>query len=152
MKRQNKSPKGILASLLLVLAIGGCIIFLWPSGPVRLVEDFYEYESGAEFGKSWDLLSSEMKLRFPNRGDYVQNRAHVFMSHMEVETFQYDVGRSKKVKNWSLAKDGKVHKTAYMIPVTQVFDSRFGVFTIEQDCYVVKEKGEWRLLWDYRFE
>lgn len=61
MKRQNKSPKGILASMLLVLAVGGCIFFLWPSGPVRLVEDFYEYESGAEFGKSWDLLSSEMK-------------------------------------------------------------------------------------------
>lgn len=27
MKRQNKSPKGILASMLLVLAVGGCIIF-----------------------------------------------------------------------------------------------------------------------------
>ncbi|WJE46120.1 hypothetical protein QRD90_18055 [Peribacillus frigoritolerans] len=41
---------------------------------------------------------------------------------------------------------------AYEIPVTQVFNSRFGVFTLEQNCYVVKEKGEWRLLWDYQFE
>lgn len=23
---------------------------------------------------------------------------------------------------------------------------------MEQDCYVVKEKGEWRLLWDHQFE
>ena len=74
------------------------------------------------------------------------------LQHMDVDTFHYEVGHSKKVKNWSLEKGGKVHKRAFRIPVTQVFDSRFGVFTIEQDCYVVKEKGEWRLLWDYQFE
>ncbi|RRN69939.1 hypothetical protein EI200_15730 [Peribacillus simplex] len=152
MRRQNKIPLGTLAIILLALAAGAWIIFLWPSGSKSVVEDFYEYESGAEFGKSWDLLSSEMKLRFPNRAAYVQNRSHVFLQHMDVETFQYDVGRVKKVKNWSLDKDGRVHKTAFKIPVTQVFNSRFGVITLEQDCYVVKEKGEWRLLWDYQFE
>ncbi|MDW7613438.1 hypothetical protein SC499_01545 [Peribacillus simplex] len=152
MRRQNKIPLGALAIIFLALAAGAWIIFLWPSGSKSVVEDFYEYESEAEFGKSWDLLSSEMKLRFPNRADYVQNRSHVFLQHMDVETFQYDVGRVKKVKNWSLDKDGRVHKTAFKIPVTQVFNSRFGVFTLEQDCYVVKEKGEWRLLWNYQFE
>jgi hypothetical protein len=35
---------------------------------------------------------------------------------MDVETFQYDVGRPKKVKNWRLNKDGGQHKTAYEIP------------------------------------
>ncbi|MGE7182781.1 hypothetical protein ACQKKK_02020 [Peribacillus sp. NPDC006672] len=152
MRRQNKVQLGALAIILLALAAGVCIIFLWPSGSKSVVEDFYEYESEAEFGKSWDLLSSEMKLRFPNRADYVQNRSHVFLQHMDVETFQYDIGRIKKVKNWSLDKGGRVHKTAFKIPVTQVFNSRFGVFKLEQECYVVKEKGEWRLLWDYQFE
>ena len=93
MRRQNKVPLGTLAIILLALAAGAWIIFLWPSGSKSVVEDFYEYESEAEFGKSWDLLSSEMKLRFPNRADYVQNRSHVFLQHMDVETFQYDVGR-----------------------------------------------------------
>ncbi|MDP1417468.1 hypothetical protein Q8G35_03485 [Peribacillus simplex] len=152
MRRQSKIPIGVFTAILMVLAAGPCIIFLFPSGSKSVVEDFYEYESEAEFGKSWDLLSSEMKQRFPNQADYVQNRSHVFLRHMEVETFQYDVGRSKKVKNWSLDKVGRQHKTAYEIPVTQVFNSRFGVFTLEQNCYVVREKGEWRLLWDYRFE
>ncbi|MFJ7847265.1 hypothetical protein ACIQZM_07575 [Peribacillus sp. NPDC097206] len=152
MRRRNRKMAGMMALFSLIVAFGGCIIFLWPSGPERLVDDFYAYESEAEFGKSWDLLSAEMKLRFPVRADYVQNRAHVFLQHMDVETFQYEVGRSKKVKDWSIGKGGKVHKTAYRVPVTQVFESHFGVFTIEQDCYVVKEKGEWRLFWDYRFE
>lgn len=151
-RRISKIPIGVLTAILVVLAVGACIIFLFPSGSKSVVEDFYEYESKAEFGKSWELLSSEMKQRFPNRADYVQNRSHVFLQHMDVETFQYDVGRPKKVKNRRLNKDGRQHKTAYEIPVTQVFNSRFGVFTLEQNCYVVKEKGEWRLLWDYQFE
>ncbi|WP_434167442.1 hypothetical protein [Peribacillus frigoritolerans] len=48
-------------------------------------------ESEAEFGNSWDLLSSKIKLRFPNRADYVQNRSHVFLQHMNVKSFQYDL-------------------------------------------------------------
>ncbi|MGE7779461.1 hypothetical protein ACQKL0_05830 [Peribacillus sp. NPDC097264] len=152
MRRQNRRIAGMMVLFLIILAAIVCILFLWPSGPERLVDDFYAYESEAEFGKSWDLLSAEMKLRFPDRADYVQNRAHVFLQHMDVETFQYEVGRSKKVKDWSMGKGGKVHKKAYRVPVTQVFESQYGIFTIEQDCYVVKEKGEWRLFWDYRFE
>ncbi|WP_141992118.1 hypothetical protein [Bacillus sp. B4EP4a] len=152
MRRQSKIPIGVLTAILMVLVAGACIIFLFPSGSESVVEDFYEYESEAEFGKSWDLLSSEMKQRFPDRADYVQNRSHVFLQHMDVKSFQYDVGRSKKVKNWKLDKSGRLHKTAYEIPVTQVFNSRYGMFTLKQNCYVVKEKGEWRILWDYRFE
>ncbi|WP_342602376.1 hypothetical protein [Peribacillus sp. FSL E2-0159] len=101
MRRQGKIPIGVLTAILMVLAAGACIIFLFPSGSKSVVEDFYEYESEAEFGKSWELLSSEMKQRFPNRADYVQNRSHVFLQHIDVETFQYDVGRTKIVKNWS---------------------------------------------------
>ncbi|MEK5361858.1 hypothetical protein ACPOM7_02135 [Peribacillus castrilensis] len=55
-----------------------------------MVEDFYQYESEAEFGKYWELISSEIKQRFPNRADYVQYREHVFLQHMAVQMFQYD--------------------------------------------------------------
>jgi hypothetical protein len=53
-----------------------------------VVEDFYQYESEAEFGKSWELISSEIKQRFPNRADYVQYREHVFLQHKAVQMFQ----------------------------------------------------------------
>ncbi|MED4692231.1 hypothetical protein [Peribacillus frigoritolerans] len=53
-----------------------------------MVEDFYQYESEAEFGKSWELISSEIKQRFPNRADYVQYREHVFLQHKAVQMFQ----------------------------------------------------------------
>jgi hypothetical protein len=86
-RRHSKIPIGVLTAILVVLAIGACIIFLFPSGSKSVVEDFYEYESEAEFGKSWELLSVEMKQRFPNRADYVQYREHVFLQHMAVETF-----------------------------------------------------------------
>ncbi|MEY9868457.1 hypothetical protein ABIE66_003836 [Peribacillus sp. B2I2] len=132
MRRQSKIPIGVLAAILMVLVAEACIIFLFPSGSKSVVEDFYEYESEAEFGKFWELLSSEMKQWFPNRADYVQNRSRVFLQHMEVQTFQYDVGQFKKVKNWRLDKDGRQHKTAYEIPVTQVFNSRFGMFTCRE--------------------
>ncbi|MDP9739993.1 UNVERIFIED_ORG: hypothetical protein QFZ59_001823 [Bacillus sp. B2I3] len=62
-----------------------------------------------------ERLKSVSKLPI-NPADYVQNRSHVFLQHMDVETFQYDVGRPKKVKNWRLNKDGRQHKTAYEIP------------------------------------
>ncbi|MBX9954113.1 hypothetical protein H7T43_04195 [Peribacillus simplex] len=74
----------------MVLTVGACNIFLFPIGSKSVVEDFYEYESEVEFGKSWELLSSEMKQWFPNPADYVQYREHVFLQHKAVQMFQYD--------------------------------------------------------------
>jgi hypothetical protein len=68
-----------------VLAAGVCIILFFRS--VQKASD----ESEAEFGKSWDLLSFKIKLRFLNRAIYVQNRSHVFLQHMNVKSFQYDL-------------------------------------------------------------
>ncbi|MDM5359849.1 hypothetical protein QUF78_18520 [Peribacillus sp. ACCC06369] len=74
------------------------------------------------------MLSFEVKFRFSEPADLKS----VQRQHMEVQTFQYDVGQFKKVKNWRLDKDGRQHKTAYEIPVTQVFNSRFGMFTCRE--------------------
>ncbi|MGE7592948.1 hypothetical protein ACQKMY_07055 [Peribacillus frigoritolerans] len=59
MRRLSKIPIEVLTAILVVLAVGACITFLFPSGSKSVVEDFFEYESEAEFGKSWELLSSE---------------------------------------------------------------------------------------------
>lgn len=56
--------------------------------------------------KSRELLSFEVKLRFSEPAD----AKSVQRQHMEVQTFQYDVGQFKKVKNWRLDKDGRQHK------------------------------------------
>ncbi|GAB6256304.1 hypothetical protein [Peribacillus sp. N1] len=74
-----------MTAILGVLAAGVSIILFFQA--VQKASD----ESEAEFGKSWDLLSSKIKLRFPNRADYVQNRSHVFLQHMNVKSFQYDL-------------------------------------------------------------
>ena len=50
-----------------------------------------------------------------------------------------------------MAKDSKVFAEVYEVPLTLYFDSKYGQFQLEQNCYVVKEEGEWYMLWDYNF-
>ncbi|WP_199880592.1 hypothetical protein [Bacillus massiliglaciei] len=151
MRRHRKPLPVILAALAVILVSGFWLLRMPGGGPEKTVREFYEYESNADFSSSYELLHEEMKERFPERAGYVQNKSHVFLQHMEVETFSFKVGNAEKVKNWKMDAEHKAHKTAYEVPVTLEFESRFGIFTIEQNCYAVKEKGEWKLLWDYHF-
>lgn len=139
----------IVVAVALILLVRG--FFLLKNDPEELVEEFYTYEAEGEFGKSWELFHSEMKEKFPKRGDYIQNRAHVFMQHMEVETFTFEIGDSKKHKKWKVSRESAKLKEVYEVPVTQTFDSRFGKFVLEQSCFVAKEQGEWKILWDYNY-
>jgi hypothetical protein len=141
----------------IVIAIAIAIILLlkvfslFKSEPERVVKEFYSYEAEGEFGKSWGLFHSGMKKKFPKRGDYIQNREHVFMQHMEVDTFTFEVGNAKKRKQWKMRSEAGSLYDVYEVPVTQSFDSRFGKFELKQSCFVTKEKGEWKVLWDYNF-
>lgn len=151
MRRRRIHPLAAAAGIMLL----GFLIWLVSSsdsGAEEAVDSFYQYESQADFGMSWDLLHSEMKARFPVRADYVQNKSHVFLQHMDVETFSYQVGSAEKHREWRMEDGGKVHKAVYEVPVTLSFDSRFGRLEMEQSCFAVKEKGEWKLLWDYEFD
>ncbi|WP_269103771.1 hypothetical protein [Paenibacillus sp. EPM92] len=38
---------------------------------------------------------------------------------------------------------------AYQIPVKQHFRSSFGDFSVHQDVFVIRENGDWKLLWSF---
>jgi hypothetical protein len=48
----------------------------------------------------------------------------------------------KNVKNWILDKVGGQHKTAYEIPVTQVFNSRIVVFILNKIAMFSQKKAK----------
>lgn len=113
------------------------------------VIDFYDYESAANYGKSWELLHTEIQAKFP-RGAYVQDRAHVFNGHFGADTFSYEVGDSAELSNWRIEKEGESFGTVYEFEVRLNYHGKYGHFLFVQYVYVVREDGEWRLLWDYK--
>ncbi|RUQ32863.1 hypothetical protein ELQ35_00825 [Peribacillus cavernae] len=141
----------VLIIIAIIIFFSVKMFFLLKNEPEDLVKEFYSYEAEGDFGQSWELLHSDMKEKFPNKNAYIQNRSHVFMQHMEVETFKFEIGDSKKRKEWKARKGSTSLKEVYEIPVTQTFDSRFGKFTLQQNCFVTIEKDEWKLLWDYNY-
>ncbi|MBA9025552.1 hypothetical protein [Peribacillus huizhouensis] len=149
-KRRNKKLFLPLVITVIIIGIVLLVILNIPSGPEKVVRDFYTYEAEGSFDQSWTLFHPDMKIRFP-KATYIQTRSHVFMQHMNVETFSFEIGKGKKKKGWRMNKDGEVFAEAYEVPVDVTFHSQFGIFTMQQNCYVVKEKGEWLILWDYRF-
>ena len=87
-----------------------------------------------------------MKKKFPNQADYVQNRAHVFLQHMEVTTFTYEVGKASKKKNWQMNDGSQKFKEVYEVPVTLTFESRFGLFKLQQKNYHIQNISLYFLL------
>ncbi|WP_404433581.1 hypothetical protein [Sutcliffiella horikoshii] len=115
----------------------------------KVVNDFYEYEKNANYGKSWELLHTEMQVRF-DRGAYVQDRAHVFNGHFGADTFTFEVSKSNKISNWKMEKDGDPFDTAYEFEVRQDYRGKYGHFVFVQYVYVVQEGGMGRIVWDYK--
>ncbi|OIK10221.1 hypothetical protein BIV60_21955 [Bacillus sp. MUM 116] len=113
-----------------------------------VVEEFYGYEQDDDFASSWGLFHSSMKKKF-DKSNYIQVRAHVFMNDFGVETFTYKVGNPEKLGKWEMSQSGPSFQHVFKVPVVQSFKGKFGNFDIEQNVYVVKEKGEWRIVWDY---
>ena len=95
-KKRNRGLL-LLAFVVLVIAIG-VILFVMlklPSGPEKVVRNFYTYEAEGSFDQSWSLFHPDMKNRFP-KAKYIETRSHVFMQHMNVETFSFEIGKAKK--------------------------------------------------------
>ncbi|MCM3567356.1 hypothetical protein [Neobacillus mesonae] len=113
------------------------------------VNQFYLYEQEGDFSKSWELFHPAMKKKF-NKGNYIQDRAHVFMNHFGVETFTYSLGEPEKLDSWKMSKTGPDLKNVYKVPVTQIYKGKYGHFDLQQDVFAVEEKGEWKILWDYK--
>ena len=90
-----------------------------------------------------------MKEKFAE-GPYVQDRAHVFVTHFGVKTLTYTLSKPKKVKNWKMSKESPSFKTAYILTVIQTYKSKYGNFDIHQNVILVKENGGWEIMWDYK--
>ncbi|MGD6968604.1 hypothetical protein ACQCVP_19470 [Rossellomorea vietnamensis] len=155
MRRRN-SPIPLVVFVLILLFIVILLIRSCTGGssppdtPETVIEQFYEAEQEADFGQAWDLFHSEMKKRF-KKSAYIQTKNHVFLGHMEVETFEVEIGKMEKLKEWKMNKDGPVFKDVTSAEITMTYDSQFGVLEIKQMCYAVLEKGEWKVLWDYDY-
>lgn len=115
---------------------------------VAVVEEFYLYEQEGEFASSWNLFHSTMKVRF-GKGHYIQDRAHVFMNHFGVETFDFRLSEPDKIDHWKMSKAGPAMKNVYKILVTQTYKGKYGNFDLKQEVFAVQEKDEWTILWDY---
>jgi hypothetical protein len=68
---------------------------------------------------------------------------------LRVTTFDFTVSNAEKIKNWKMTKDGPKFKEVYKVKVEQTFLSKFGTFTIQQDVYVMKEKDQWKIAWEF---
>ncbi|MFC3884653.1 hypothetical protein ACFOU2_14590 [Bacillus songklensis] len=154
MRKRRLLPRNIILLILAILVIGSLfwtlLSFLSPGHQAKkTVEEFYTYEQEGEFGDSWELLHSQMKVKFP-KGPYVQDRAHVFMGHFGAETFSYTIDKPEKIERWKMEEGVSPLKVVYKMTVTQSYKGKYGAFDFRQYVFVTKEKGEWKILWDYK--
>jgi hypothetical protein len=132
-----------------LLGIVGYFIFTSKPDPTSIVRQFYAYEQKGDFGSAWELFHSTMKERFAKKS-YVTERSHIYMSHFGVTTFDFTLSdEAEKRSSWKMSEDGPEFKEAYQVTVQQTFHSKFGTFTIQQEVYVVKEKGQWKIVWKF---
>jgi hypothetical protein len=150
--RRNRIPlKGVILAVLLAAAIillVQCAFVSSEQEAVGVVDEFYRFEQEGDFSNSWELFHSAMKQKF-TKGNYIQDRAHVFMNHFGVETFSYTLGEVEKLDKWKMSKTSPALKAVYKVLITQTYKGKYGNFDLKQEVFVVKEKDEWKILWDY---
>lgn len=134
--------------------VGLVILFLWRIVPLffnpsaaEVVEEFYTYEQEGDFGSSWKLFHPIMQERFTKNG-YVTERSHIYMSHYGVTTFSFEIIEHEKINTWKT--ENKTFQDVQRIEVKQKFKSKFGIFSVTQNVFAVKEKDDWRLLWEFK--
>ncbi|MGX1191881.1 hypothetical protein [Metabacillus sp. SLBN-84] len=149
MRRRRQWP---VIPLLLVCAAGlliyGAFHLFSPSSPKEAVQKFYMMEQNGNFGDAWELFHPLMKDRF-TKNAYVTERAHIYMSHYGVSTFTFEIEKQKKVRRWRMEKGAPVFNEARLVQVRQTFKSKFGTFDVRQNVYAVKEKGDWKIVWEF---
>ncbi|WP_186577065.1 hypothetical protein [Aquibacillus kalidii] len=138
--------------LILVIIIG-CSLFISiqfsPKHQAKeTVELFYNYEQDGDFSDSWALFHSQMKNKF-NKGAYIQDRAHVFMNHFGVETFDYELGDVEELSEWNMSNETEPLNDVYRVSVIQYYKSKYGNLQLSQEIFVTKEEDVWKVLWDY---
>lgn len=141
-------------AVILIVLIGGVAVFLFfhksnEKQAAETAEAFYAYEQDGNFSDSWELFHPVMKEKF-DKIDYLQDRAHVFMDHFGVTTFTFSVGEATEMEDWAFENNADTIDTVYQVPVTQVFEGKYGNFTLTQNMFVTDVEGEWKVLWNYK--
>jgi hypothetical protein len=154
MSRKSAPFKVLLMGIVLLVGIVTVLMLIkatWSSPDkeaIAVVSEFYQFEQEGEFSSSWNLFHSTMKEKF-SKGHYIQDRAHVFMNHFGVETFDFTISEPENVDQWKMSKNGHVIKNVYKILVTQTYKGKYGNFDLKQEVFAVEEKEEWKIIWDY---
>ncbi len=89
-----------------------------------------------------------MKNRF-DKSDYIQDRAHVFLNHFGVDTFDFTLSDPKKTENYQLNTNLANTQTVYQLTATYIYHSKYGYLEIDQPVILAEEDQEWRILWKY---
>ncbi|OLO38076.1 hypothetical protein BTR23_11815 [Alkalihalophilus pseudofirmus] len=150
LKRKQLPPQ-----LLIIVAVAGLafiVLLLWPSQAnqaTKVVNEFYKLEQQGRFSSSWELLHPEIQGRFP-KPSYIQDRAHVFMSHFGADSFTYSLSSPNKKRKWKITNDAEPMDTIYNVTVTKSYRGKYGKFYFKQEVYVAKEEREWKIMWDYK--
>lgn len=145
-----------IAFLFLIIWLIGHNFIQWLSSgeadeATAVVNQFYSLEQAGDFGSSWELFHSQMKARY-EKENYIQQRAHIFMQHFGVESFEFELGTSERIYNWRMTADSEELPEVYQIMVTLFYKSQYGDFKLVQPCYAAKEDEEWKLLWIFSEE
>ena len=152
--RKKRRNRRILFVLTITFALTGgllsCIFYFFSPGvqTKNIVNDFYTFEQEADFSDSWELLHPYMQDRW-TKSEYVKDRIHVFIGHFGTETFNFTVEKDKKITGWKMSKDLPAVGAVYKYNVIQTYKGKYGKFQFSQAVYVAKDKGEWKILWDY---
>lgn len=155
--RQKLAQYGLLAMVAFLAAT--IILFLWIRGsspstpgkmtpPQQVLEQFYQYEQAGDFGSSWELFHPQMKEKF-KKDSYIQQRAHVFMQHFGVSTFEYQLGQATELTDWEMSPGATKLAEVIKIPATLSYYSSFGDFVIQQDVFLAVDQDQYTILWAY---
>ncbi|WP_226655017.1 hypothetical protein [Pseudalkalibacillus hwajinpoensis] len=151
-RKRGGTGKAFLIILVLLLLSGSIAFWIWQQPKARAaatVKEFYLYEQSGDFKKSWALFHSEIQNRFSDE-QYSQLRSELITQDIGATSFTFDIGKVKTKKNWRSGVNSVIMKKVYVIKVTQHFQNQFGNFDLVQEVFVVKEEGEFRVLWDYK--
>ncbi|RLQ96868.1 hypothetical protein [Falsibacillus albus] len=151
-RRSNSAVLALVGGSVLVIGMLFLLIHFFPSEKheaERTVDRFYMFEQQGEFGQSWNLFHSLMKDKF-SKDTYVKRREDIFWNHFKAKTFTYTIGKLEKKSSWKMEGANETFKDVYVTTASKTYHSSFGIFTMKQKCVVVKEDGNWRILWVYR--
>lgn len=149
--RRKRTTLPFTVVMMILLFVTTMTLFIMERPEIRVVKQFYEYEQEQEFWHSYELFHPHMQELF-SRNNYIDQRGHIFVDHFDVDSYELEVGSSRKINEWHMSDAHEPLTNVYEVPVTKTYQSRFGEFSILQNVYAVKETDGWRVLWNYDYE